>query len=91
MRCHSDLLPYPNAPGDYWGYIHTHPGNAGLDQVDESLIFSPDRGTGIGNAAFVSLPDGRIYGWNKGMQKVPDAEQDFANPRDQYIFRPARK
>lgn len=87
--CGTNVSTTEGAPdgGMYWGYIHTHPANGGLD-IDD--INSNNDPSGIGNAAFVSLPDGRIYGWTLGMPWTPDNKQNFASPTDQYLIRPAK-
>jgi hypothetical protein len=85
-RCSTNSMIDTPAPdgGQLWGYIHTHPWNQGLDEANR-----PDANpsTPVRNAAFVSLPDGRIYGWNAGMQKQPDKLQNFNSPIDQYLMR----
>lgn len=84
--CGTNVSTTEGAPdsGVYWGYIHTHPANGGLD-VDD--INSNNDPSGIGNAAFVTLPDGRIYGWNKGLGIQPDGHY---SPTYQYLVRPPR-
>jgi hypothetical protein len=73
--CSSQMLGDDIPGGFYWGSVHTHPDNSGeLDQADTKAVSAFNGG----GAAFVSLPNGQINGWNVGM----------SSPADQYIIRP---
>lgn len=65
--------------GSYWGYIHTHPENAGLDYPDEYSGKVYSEGNETGGFAYVSLPNGQINGWAPSMG-LPDIPQFIVRP-----------
>ncbi len=83
-RSKTNVIPDNEIPGgSYWGYIHTHPDNRGLDFSDEYTgKVRSDRSETHG-FAYVALPNGQINGWAPSMPWT-----DPHNQGAQFIIRP---